>query len=83
MSGNDGTSTQIGNQIETPSVVDPYSQHVHAYRGGPSDLDIAISSAIINYANCMKLNRKNSVNNKKKEVKKSAINRRSNWTYLR
>ena len=84
MSGNDGTSSQIGNQIEnsgTPSVIDPKSQHVLAKRGGsqvgPSDLDIAINSAIINCSNCMKLKGNlcnNSVNNfKKKEVQKSAL----------
>ena len=84
MSGNDGTSIQRGNQIEnsdTPSVVDPNSQHVPANGGGsqvgPSDLDIAINSAIINYSNCMKLKGNfgnNSVNNfKKKEVQKSAL----------
>ena len=55
MSDNDGTSIKRGNQIEnsgTPSVIDPNSQHVPAigggYQVGPSDLDIAINSAIIN-----------------------------------
>ena len=84
MSGNNDTSIQRGNQIEnsgTPSVIDPKSQHVPAKRGGsqvgPSDLDIAFNSALINYSNCMKLKGKfgnNSVNNfKKKEVQKSAL----------
>ena len=84
MSGNDGTSTQIGNQIEnsgTSSDVDPNCQHVLANgdgsQVGPSDLDIAINSAIINISNCMKLKENfgnNSIDNlKKKEVQNSAL----------